>query len=243
MRIGSFTLDRRSIAAQWRGGGPVITATICVACVIVWLLEVLLQHLSPSLFTSMLGLGMFMPITAVEHPWTWLTSMFLHSPSIAHVAFNMMALWSVGPVLERMFGHWRFLAVYLISGLGGATALTLWCHVTGNWLMAAYGASGAIFGLFAALLLVFRKMGADLKPMLVCMVINFALPVVMPNVAWQAHVGGFLVGGLLTWLLMDGIPSLRGRSMSQRIWIYGSVVTVALVVAMALCVPPIGRIA
>ena len=243
MRIGSFTLDRRSVTAQWRGRGPVVTAAICVVCVIVWLLEVLLQHVSPSLFTAMLGQGMFMPIAAVEHPWTWLTSMFLHSPSFLHVAFNMMALWSVGPVLERMFGHWQYLAFYLICGLGGATALTLWCRVTGNWLMAAYGASGAIFGLFAALLVVFMKSGADLRSMLVCMVINFALPVIMPNVAWQAHVGGFVVGGLLTWLLVDGVPAMRGQSASRRMWIYGSAVTVVLVVALILCVPPIGRVA
>lgn len=243
MRIGSFTLDRRSIDAQWCNGGPVITAAITVACVIVWLLEILSRYMSPTLFTAMLGSGMFMPITAVEHPWTWLTSMFLHSTSILHVGFNMMALWSVGPVLERLFGHWRFLALYLISGFGGAVGVAVWCRITGNWLMAAYGASGAIFGLFAALLIVFRRMGADIRSMLVCMVINFAMPVVIPNIAWQAHVGGFLVGGLLTWLLMDGVPALRRQPFPKRMWIYGSMVTVVLVAVLVLCVPPIGRIA
>ena len=109
--------------------------------------------------------------------------------------------------------------------------------------MAAYGASGAIFGLFAALLIVFRRMGADIRSMLVCMVINFAMPVVIPNIAWQAHVGGFLVGGLLTWLLMDGVPALRRQPFPKRMWIYGSMVTVVLVAVLVLCVPPIGRIA
>ena len=56
--------------------------------------------------------------------------MFLHAPnSILHILFNMIALYSVGPVLERLIGHWRFLGLYMISGLGGALGMMVWAVV------------------------------------------------------------------------------------------------------------------
>ncbi len=55
-------------------------------------------------------LGMAAPVRLVAEPWTLITSMFLHAPnSLLHILFNMIALYSVGPVLERMIGHWRYL--------------------------------------------------------------------------------------------------------------------------------------
>ncbi|MCI1831935.1 MAG: rhomboid family intramembrane serine protease [Bifidobacterium sp.] len=232
-----LSLDRRTIQAQWRNGGPVVTWSIIIACVAVWLVEMLLRLLSPALFSSVVSQGMFIPATAIIRPWTWLTSMFLHAPNVLHVFFNMMALWAVGPVLERIFGHWRFLALYMISGFGGAVGLVLWARFTGTWVMAVYGASGALFGLFAALLLVYRRVGADIRSMLVWMAINFALPVVMPNIAWQAHVGGFIVGGALTWLLSARIPALRRASGSARMWVVGGLVVAVLLALVLLAMP------
>ncbi|MCH4209682.1 rhomboid family intramembrane serine protease [Bifidobacterium sp.] len=230
------TFNTRKLRYDWRNGGPVITYAIIALCVLIWLLGTVLRLIAPFIYQSVVGSGLFIPLTAVSHPWTWLTSMFLHAPNLMHVGFNMLALWSVGPVLERMMGHWNFLALYLISGLGGAAGLVVWARVTGAWLSGAYGASGALFGLFAAVLIVFRRIGIDIRSMLIWMAVNFALPLIVPNVAWQDHVGGFLIGGLLTWLLVSGVPRLRRLTMRRRMWVYGGCVAVALAVVIVACV-------
>ena len=213
--------------------------SLIAACVVVWLGEVLLGFLSPSLQSWFISLGMVAPSTVMRMPWTLITSMFLHAPnSILHILFNMIALYSVGPVLERLMGHWRFLGLYMISGLGGSLGLMVWAVVAPNyagWLGAAYGASGALFGLFAALLVVYRRIGADIRSMLVWMVVNFLLPLVVGNVAWQAHIGGFVVGGALTWLLVAGVPAWRGKSPAWRMRVYGGSMTVLVLALIALC--------
>ena len=233
----SWLVNRKAIAYEWKHGGPVVTWAIIFACLIVWVAEMFTYLLAPRLFAALVSAGMVMPATMVIHPWTWFTSMFLHAPTLLHVLFNMLALYSVGPILERMMGHWRFLALYLISGFGGAVGLLVWARLTGDWFTAAYGASGALFGLFAALLVVYRRIGADIRSMLIWMAVNFALPLVVGNIAWQAHVGGFVTGGILTWLLVSGVPALRARSFTQRMWIYGSMVVAVLLIVVAVCMP------
>lgn len=238
MRFPSLP-TKRQIRYEWRNGGPVVTWTIIVLCLAVWAVEIVLDLIAPAAFNAFVGSGMVMPLTMATRPWTIVTSLFLHAPNIMHVLFNMIALWSVGPMLERLMGHWRFLALYLISGFGGAVGMLVWARMTGEWMSAAYGASGALFGLFAAVLVVYRRVGEDIRSMLIWMAVNFLLPFVVGGIAWQAHVGGFVVGGALTWLLVSGIPALRGRTFTQRMWVYGSAVVVLLVVVMVLCAPPL----
>lgn len=228
---------KRQIINEWRMGGPVVTKAIIALCVAVWIVEIALRLLAPGLFSLMVGSGALMPLTMVSRPWTWLTSMFMHAPSVLHILFNMIALYSVGPVLERMLGHWRYLEFYLICGLGGGVGLLVWARITGGWLTMAYGASGALFGLFAAMLVVFRRIGEDIRPMLLWMGINFLLPLVVGGIAWQAHVGGFLVGGTLAWLLTAGLPGLRRLDLTRRMWIYGGGIVVLLAVVTVICAP------
>ncbi|NMM94733.1 rhomboid family intramembrane serine protease [Bifidobacterium oedipodis] len=232
-------LNRKTIAYEWKHGGPVITWAIILVCVAVWLIEVLLGFLSPILQGWFISMGMIAPSAVMRMPWTLVTSMFLHAPnSIMHILFNMIALYSVGPVLERMMGHWRFLGLYMISGFGGSLGLMVWAVVAPNgqgWQGAAYGASGALFGLFAALLVVYRRIGVDIRSMLVWMAINFLLPFVVGGVAWQAHIGGFVVGGALTWLLVAGIPAWHGKSLAWRMRVYGGTMTVLVLALIALC--------
>ena len=99
-----------------------------------------------------------------------ITSAFLHV-SIWHIAFNMIALYLVGPYLERLLGPWRFAALYLLSALGGSVAVYLF----DSKYIAVVGASGAIFGLFAACLMFVRELGLDPRWLIGTIVINFVL--------------------------------------------------------------------
>ena len=135
-----------------------------------------------------------------------------------------------------MMGHWPYLALYLLSGLGGGAGLMVWavCSPSG-WMTAAYGASGALFGLFAAILVVYRRIGIDIRSMLIWMLINFLMPVITPGIAWQAHVGGFIVGGVLAWLLVTGLHAFRGKSLAWRTTVYGITVFVVVVAIIVGC--------
>ena len=207
-------------------------------CIVVWIVEAVLNLVWQGGLNAMLNAGMLMPATAVHKPWTFITSMFLHQPnSLWHILFNMLTLWCVGPVLERMMGHWSFLALYAVSGLAGGTGMMLWAVLSGasGWITPVYGASGALFGLFAAILVVYRRIGLDLRSMMIWMLINFLMPVIMPNIAWQAHLGGFLFGGMFTWLLVSVLRVLRGKSLLRRTLIYGTVMVIVIIAIDLLC--------
>lgn len=207
-------------------------------CIVVWIVEAVLNLVWQGGLNAMLNAGMLMPATAVHKPWTFIISMFLHQPnSLWHILFNMLTLWCVGPVLERMMGHWSFLALYAVSGLAGGTGMMLWAVLSGasGWITPVYGASGALFGLFAAILVVYRRIGLDIRSMMIWMLINFLMPVIMPNIAWQAHLGGFLFGGMFTWLLVSGLRVLRGKSLLRRTLIYGTVMVIVIIAIDLLC--------
>ena len=207
-------------------------------CIVVWIVEAVLNLVWQGGLNAMFNAGMLMPAIAVHKPWTFITSMFLHQPnSLWHILFNMLTLWCVGPVLERMMGHWSFLALYAVSGLAGGTGMMLWAVLSGasGWITPVYGASGALFGLFAAILVVYRRIGLDIRSMMIWMLINFLMPVIMPNIAWQAHLGGFLFGGMFTWLLVSGLRVLRGKSLLRRTLIYGTVMVIVIIAIDLLC--------
>jgi membrane associated rhomboid family serine protease len=135
----------------------------------------------------------------VGQEYRLITSAFLHEPGFsgfgpAHIIFNMWALLVVGPALERLLGRLRFLAVYLLSALGGA--VFFYYLVPPN--QAALGASGAVFGLFGAWFVVSRRLQVDTRAIIILIVINLAFGFFVGGIAWQDHVGGLITGGLLT---------------------------------------------
>lgn len=136
---------------------------------------------------------------AAGQEYRLLTSAFLHEPGLsgfgpAHIIFNMWALVLVGPALERLLGAVRFIALYLVSALGGAVLFYL--LVPPN--QPALGASGAIFGLFGAWFVVARRLRVDPRGIIGLIVINLVISFAIPDIAWQDHVGGLITGGLLT---------------------------------------------
>jgi len=111
------------------------------------------------------------------------------------ILFNMWALIFVGPALEGLLGRWRFVVVYLLSGVGG----NLMFYFLAPQYQPAVGASGAIFGLFGAWFVVSRRLRLDTRGIITLIAINLALSFFLHNIiAWQAHVGGLLTGALLT---------------------------------------------
>jgi membrane associated rhomboid family serine protease len=154
---------------------------------------------SPGGFTGNIGSKLFdqlelvpIRVAADGQYWRLLGAAFLHI-GLLHLAGNMLSLAIVGPALERVFGAWRFLTVYLAGALGGSVAVYLF----GSPYGAVAGASGAIFGLFAATLIVLRRLGLDARFMVLAIGLNFAVSFA-PGISLLGHLGGFVAGGLAT---------------------------------------------
>jgi membrane associated rhomboid family serine protease len=128
--------------------------------------------------------------------WRVLTAGFLHIGPI-HLLFNMYALWVLGRDLEMFFGRARFLALYFGSLLGGSAAVLLFSPA----YQAVAGASGAIFGLMAALVLVLRRLRLPRGQVVAVIVVNLVLTFTLPGLSIAAHLGGLVTGALLTLAL------------------------------------------
>ena len=138
------------------------------------------------------------PVLTEFQPWRMLTSLFVHSPSsYLHIIFNMFSLFVIGPSLEIALGRWRFLTLYLLSGLGGSVAVLLLTPETG-----VLGASGAIFGLLGAFFIIQRSLGGRNAQIVIVIAINLVLGFIIPNVAWEAHLGGLIVGGIVAYVML-----------------------------------------
>jgi len=125
--------------------------------------------------------------------WRLLTAPFLHV-GLWHLGLNMFALWVLGGVLEPLLGRGRFLVIYLMSALGGAVA----SYAFSNPGSISVGASGAVFGLLGGLLVALRRLNRDVSGVVALLLINVALGFVFPNIDWRAHLGGLVVGALVT---------------------------------------------
>jgi membrane associated rhomboid family serine protease len=122
--------------------------------------------------------------------WYRLFSSFFVTNSLLDVALNMWCLLIIGRLVEPALGWWRYLALYLLSGLGGSVAY----YLLGNPFQPAAGASGAIFGLFGAYFVLARRASTNTSGIVALIGINLFFSFVIPNIAWQAHIGGLVTG-------------------------------------------------
>jgi rhomboid protease GluP len=189
----------RQVQLQVKQKRPVVVYTIIGITVFVWLLQMASVFLLGGDLPAAL-LDKSNPDIQAGQMWRLITPVLLHSTSfsfILHIVFNMYALNAIGPMLEQFYGHRRFLALYIVTGVAGNLL---------SFIFSAYpslGASTSIFGLIAAQLVfvyINRQMfGTRARSILtnigVLIVINLAFGLV-PGIDIWGHVGG-LVGGLV----------------------------------------------
>jgi membrane associated rhomboid family serine protease len=179
-------------------GKPLVTFGIIAVCAVLYVLQWLIP--GDEVYQNLAFATVYAtPEYGVFEPWRMLTSAFLHSQGfILHIVLNMYMLWMFGQALEPLLGRIRFLAVYLLSAIGGSVGYLLLTpgYVPGQPLTGVVGASGAIFGLFGAMLVVQRHRGGDTRQLWVLIAINGVIGFLVPQIAWQAHLGGLITGGL-----------------------------------------------
>jgi membrane associated rhomboid family serine protease len=204
VRDGNRTVRApRTIFGGRVGGRPVVTLTLVAINVVAYVAELASTRFVDDF--EMLGqlktpFGQVIPGYGVaEGEWYRLiTAAFLHVPlsqgtfGITHILFNMWALWVIGPQLEQVLGRLRFTVLYLLSALGGNVLLYL---VDPG--QPALGASGAIFGLFAAYFVVGRRLGADTRGIAFLILINLMFTFTFSGISWEGHVGGLITGAVL----------------------------------------------
>ena len=139
--------------------------------------------------------------------WRIITSMFLHG-GFMHVLLNMFSLFLFGPELEKIAGKTRFLAIYLLSGIGGGLATLLTQHA----MYATVGASGAIFGIFgayAAILYRYRHSMPQLRQVILpIIIISVILTFLQPDVNEAGHIGGLATGFIIGMFFFKPKPTV-----------------------------------
>jgi membrane associated rhomboid family serine protease len=120
-----------------------------------------------------------------------------------HLAFNMLALHSLGTPIETFLGRNKFLIIFFTSLIGGSIASALFLGYSGY----SIGASGAVFGLFGAWAVISRRIGAEVKSTLVIIGLNFVLGFTIGGVDWRAHLGGLITGAVVTKFLLSSSRS------------------------------------
>lgn len=187
---------------------------------------VFVAGLLPGLESAIFENGaLFSARTLAGESYRLFTSAFMHG-SPMHILFNMYALYILGPGLERRVGAAPFASLYVGSALAGGTLFAL---MNGG---VAVGASGAIFGLFGAYLVMAYERrdtplgNAQLRSIVAILAINAVFGFIAPNVAWEGHLGGFIAGVIIAgaWARLEQAP--------REMVLTGVVVSIAAVIGV-----------
>lgn len=187
---------------------PPVTMFLMGASIAVYVLGALSPRLNATIFENF---ALWPGDVKAGSYWLLITTAFLHS-GLMHVLFNMWALYILGPSIERQVGSAPFAGLYLASAVAGSVA-----YVAFN-SGPAVGASGAVFGLFGAWLASsWRHRNtpagrAQLQSIGIILGLNLMLPFIVPRIAWEAHIGGLVVGFLIAWAWVHGSRDERTRS-------------------------------
>jgi membrane associated rhomboid family serine protease len=171
---------------------PKVTRAILITCISIFLLSYVFGGFANSF-------GMKPEAIAQGEWWRLFTSAFLHA-NFFHLLFNMYALYWLGPQLERSLGHMRFAALYVLSALGGSVA-SYWFS---DLRTVSVGASGAIFGLITATIVIGREMRTDVSQLVVLLGLNVVIGFLQPGIDWRAHFGGAITGAAVAFIYTKG---------------------------------------
>ena len=212
--------SRRGVSSLLGGRAitdALVTKGLVIACVTIYLVQMALPSLGAQFA--------FVPAVASSQPWRFMTTAFLHA-SLMHLAFNMWALWVLGSALEPILGRWRFAALCALSALGGSTMIYWLASPTApaSWLTSTVGASGAVFGLFAALFIIQRRFGRDTRAIVGLLVLNLAISFIGANISWQGHLGGLVTGAI--------VAALYAWAPRNKRTVYGVCGTVGIAIAL-----------
>lgn len=218
----SVRRPRTLAGAEISNGRPIITQVMIALNVLAYVVTVV-QSGSPmnnsraGVFTAT---SMIPELTANGEWWRILTSGFMHF-GLIHLVLNMAALFVVGPVIEQELGKLRYSAVYFLSLLGGSAA----AFYFGTVCQQLAGASGAVFGLMGALLIVFKRQKRDISTIVVIVGINLVSNL-FTNASLLGHLGGFVIGGLLT------LAMVKAPQQNRNAYQIGAVVAAALLLGV-----------
>jgi membrane associated rhomboid family serine protease len=189
VREGAKSVRQPTTAFGARQGRstPVITYALIAINVALFVLETV----SPRLQSALV---LFAPAVADGDLYRLATSAFMHY-GIAHLLFNMYAIYVIGPPLENWLGRTRFIALYALSALGGSVMVYLLSPLNA----ATAGASGAVFGLFGASFVIGKRLNLNVQWVIGLIAINLAITFVIPalggqQISWQGHIGGLVTG-------------------------------------------------
>jgi len=198
----------------FEGVGALVTKTLIAANILVYVITAAqgqgLNGPGGSLFRKW---ELFGPAVANGDWWRLITSAFLHA-NLIHIGFNMYFLWFVGSAVEQALGRGRFLLVYFISGLAGSAGALLV-----DPTQVTVGASGAIFGLMGAALVLERQRNYVLGGQAFALIaINLILSFAIANISYGGHIGG-LIGGALCTLVLSRFG--RGHAAYSKLGLWG----------------------
>jgi membrane associated rhomboid family serine protease len=202
-----------------RAGGvpqPIVTYAIIAVTVLIGILVLTSPNTRNFDQTNIFYKWLALTKTGIEHGqyWRLFTVVLVHdNVSFLHLAFNMYALWIVGPIVERLYGPVRFLFIYLVAAAGGSAASFVFSPSP-----ISVGASGAIFGLFAVLMVanyvhkpVMTRSARSLTSQIAFLIaINLGFDLFIPQIDISAHIGGLIAGAWLGLLMVpNGALSLK----------------------------------
>lgn len=200
-----------------------ITLALVVICIGVFALQLFfgVNPTNPTNQSLIVWGANFLPFSLSDAPWRLVTSLFLHI-GFMHLLFNMFALYYFGQVAERMFGAVNFLALFLLSGVGGNLLnnfLGLHSVMAGEPPIISAGASGGIMGIGMALLVAaltktsFNNFALNFRSLLIVMVINLGYGFLVGGIDNASHVGGAIIGGLLGMVYVMQYRAIRQQQL------------------------------
>jgi rhomboid protease GluP len=164
-----------------------LIAVICGA----YLVQLLVPSIQQQLFLPSID------YLSATNEWYRLVTVALTHGGLLHLGFNMYALLVLGNPIEEAYGKNKFLIVFFVSLIAGSLTSAYFASI----YSASVGASGAVFGLFGAMVVVGKRIGADIRSIVVIIGLNFVFGFALGGVDWRAHLGG-LIGGYVTSLLV-----------------------------------------